>query len=216
MLAGWLTATSARRHRAARPDGERIGNFAYRSMDSEMRLDKIIGRTSNPGSPGVELMAASPGRRAMPAERFDFTNAAKAIALPPCSTIQQTQPRAYALFVHCFTCGKDSHAARRIAEGLKALRHRRSAVRLHRARRKRRGVRQHHVLFKCRRSRRGSRPIAEQQARPGDPYRTQPRRRRGSGGRFAATGSPGGSDYWRAVRSGPRHRIVQGQACRDR
>src|SRR5262249_39286482 len=31
------------------------------------------------------------------------------------------EPRAYALFAHCFTCGKDIHAAKRIAEGLTAL-----------------------------------------------------------------------------------------------
>ena len=56
----------------------------------------------------------------MPAERFDFTNAAgqKLAALldrPP------GEPRAYALFAHCFTCGKDVLAAKRIAEGLAAL-----------------------------------------------------------------------------------------------
>ena len=31
------------------------------------------------------------------------------------------EPRAYALFAHCFTCGKDIFAARRIAEGLTGL-----------------------------------------------------------------------------------------------
>jgi uncharacterized OsmC-like protein/pimeloyl-ACP methyl ester carboxylesterase len=56
----------------------------------------------------------------MPAERFDFPNAVgqKLAALldrPP------GEPRAYALFAHCFTCGKDVHAAKRIAEGLTAL-----------------------------------------------------------------------------------------------
>ena len=56
----------------------------------------------------------------MPAERFDFTNAqgerlAGLLDNPP------GVPRAYALFAHCFTCGKDVHAARRIAEGLMAL-----------------------------------------------------------------------------------------------
>jgi uncharacterized OsmC-like protein/fermentation-respiration switch protein FrsA (DUF1100 family) len=56
----------------------------------------------------------------MPAERFDFPNAngQKLAALldAPVGT-----PRAYALFAHCFTCGKDVHAAKRIAEGLTAL-----------------------------------------------------------------------------------------------
>jgi uncharacterized OsmC-like protein/pimeloyl-ACP methyl ester carboxylesterase len=56
----------------------------------------------------------------MPAERFDFRNArgqtlAALLDRPP------GEPRAYALFAHCFTCGKDVHAARRIAEGLTAL-----------------------------------------------------------------------------------------------
>src|ERR1700726_5357894 len=56
----------------------------------------------------------------MPAERFDFPNAAgqalAALLDGPAGT-----PRAYALFAHCFTCGKDVHAAKRIAEGLTAL-----------------------------------------------------------------------------------------------
>jgi putative redox protein len=55
----------------------------------------------------------------MPAERFDFPNAsgerlAALIDRPPGA------PRAFALFAHCFTCGKDIRAARRIAEGLTA------------------------------------------------------------------------------------------------
>ncbi len=55
----------------------------------------------------------------MPAERFDFPNAAgeRLAALldrPP------GKPQAFALFAHCFTCGKDVHAAKRIAEGLNA------------------------------------------------------------------------------------------------
>jgi putative redox protein len=56
----------------------------------------------------------------MPAERFDFPNAdgqsLAALLDTPIGT-----PRAYALFAHCFTCGKDVHAAKRIAEGLTAL-----------------------------------------------------------------------------------------------
>jgi uncharacterized OsmC-like protein/alpha-beta hydrolase superfamily lysophospholipase len=56
----------------------------------------------------------------MPAERFDFRNSqgqtlAALLDSPP------GEPRAYALFAHCFTCGKDVHAAKRIAEGLTAL-----------------------------------------------------------------------------------------------
>jgi putative redox protein len=56
----------------------------------------------------------------MPAERFDFTNA-EGHRLAALLDNPAGRPRAYALFVHCFTCGKDSNAARRIAEGLKAL-----------------------------------------------------------------------------------------------
>lgn len=56
----------------------------------------------------------------MPSERFDFVNAqgqrlAALVDNPP------AQARAYALFAHCFTCGKDVQAARRIAEALTAL-----------------------------------------------------------------------------------------------
>ena len=56
---------------------------------------------------------------AMPAERFDFPNAsgerlAALLDRPSGST------HAFALFAHCFTCGKDIRAARRIAEGLTA------------------------------------------------------------------------------------------------
>ena len=54
----------------------------------------------------------------MPAERFDFPNAAghKLAALldRPDGPV-----RAVALFAHCFTCGKSNRAARHIAEGLK-------------------------------------------------------------------------------------------------
>jgi uncharacterized OsmC-like protein/alpha-beta hydrolase superfamily lysophospholipase len=55
----------------------------------------------------------------MPAERFDFPNASgerlAALLDQPAVT-----PQAFALFAHCFTCGKDIRAARRIAEGLTA------------------------------------------------------------------------------------------------
>jgi putative redox protein len=56
----------------------------------------------------------------MRAEQFDFPNAdglrlAGLLDNPPGAA------RAYALFAHCFTCGKEVHAARRIAEGLTAV-----------------------------------------------------------------------------------------------
>src|SRR3979411_3282497 len=56
----------------------------------------------------------------MPAERFDFPNAAgenlAALLDGPMGV-----PRAHAWFAHCLTWCKDVHAAKRIAEGLTAL-----------------------------------------------------------------------------------------------
>jgi uncharacterized OsmC-like protein/fermentation-respiration switch protein FrsA (DUF1100 family) len=56
----------------------------------------------------------------MPAERFDFPNA-QGQKLAALLDRPVGEPRAYALFAHCFTCGKDIHAAKRVAEGLTAL-----------------------------------------------------------------------------------------------
>ena len=56
----------------------------------------------------------------MPAERFDFSNA-EGLRLAGLLDGPPGEARAYALFAHCFTCGKDVHAAKRIAEGLTAL-----------------------------------------------------------------------------------------------
>ena len=56
----------------------------------------------------------------MPAERFDFTNPAGQ-RLAALLDLPSGEPRAFAVFTHCFTCGKDVHAARRIAQGLTAL-----------------------------------------------------------------------------------------------
>jgi putative redox protein len=56
----------------------------------------------------------------MPAERFDFPNA-KGEKLAAVLDLPDGTPRAYALFAHCFTCGKNVVAAKRIADGLNAL-----------------------------------------------------------------------------------------------
>jgi uncharacterized OsmC-like protein/alpha-beta hydrolase superfamily lysophospholipase len=56
----------------------------------------------------------------MPAEQFDFFNA-QGLRLAGLLDNPEGEARAYALFAHCFTCGKDVHAAKRIAEGLTAL-----------------------------------------------------------------------------------------------
>ncbi len=55
----------------------------------------------------------------MPTERFQFTGAggqqlAASLDLP------EREPLGYALFAHCFTCGKDVLAAKRIAVALAA------------------------------------------------------------------------------------------------
>lgn len=56
----------------------------------------------------------------MTSKRFDFPNA-RGERLAALLDLPVGEPRAYALFAHCFTCGKDVHAARRIAEGLTLL-----------------------------------------------------------------------------------------------
>ena len=56
----------------------------------------------------------------MPAERFDFPNA-KGEKLAAVLDLPAGTPRAYALFAHCFTCGKNVVAAARIADALTAL-----------------------------------------------------------------------------------------------
>ena len=55
----------------------------------------------------------------MPAERFEFPNA-RGENLAALLDRPAGQPVAFALFAHCFTCGKDILAAKRIAEALTA------------------------------------------------------------------------------------------------
>src|ERR1700752_441886 len=54
----------------------------------------------------------------MPAEKFNFPNA-QGHTLAALLDRPDGPVRAVALFAHCFTCGKDTRAGRRIAEGLK-------------------------------------------------------------------------------------------------
>src|SRR5690349_20681229 len=58
-------------------------------------------------------------RNEMPSERFEFPNA-RGEKLAALLDLPAGHPVAYALFAHCFTCGKDVLAAKRIAEGLTA------------------------------------------------------------------------------------------------
>ena len=53
----------------------------------------------------------------MRSEKFEFPNA-KGEKLAAALDLPLGEPTAYALFAHCFTCGKDSLAAKRIAERL--------------------------------------------------------------------------------------------------
>jgi uncharacterized OsmC-like protein/alpha-beta hydrolase superfamily lysophospholipase len=55
----------------------------------------------------------------MAPERFDFPNASGELLAARLERPSQ-EPIAYALFAHCFTCGKDSLAARRISDALTA------------------------------------------------------------------------------------------------
>jgi len=55
----------------------------------------------------------------MRTERFDFPNS-KGEKLAALIDLPLGKPTAYALFAHCFTCGKDNLAARRISERLAA------------------------------------------------------------------------------------------------
>src|ERR1700761_4135704 len=65
------------------------------------------------------VSSLTPGRYLpMPAERFDFPNA-QGHTLAALLDRPEGPVRAVALFAHCFACGKDNKAARRIAEGLK-------------------------------------------------------------------------------------------------
>ena len=54
-------------------------------------------------------------------ERFEIENA-EGHALAARLVLPEGTPEAYALFAHCFTCSKDLHAVRRVAEGLTAHR----------------------------------------------------------------------------------------------
>src|SRR5579871_6038458 len=55
----------------------------------------------------------------MPSERFEFSNA-RGEKLAAALERPAGTPAAFALFAHCFTCGKDNLAAKRIADALTA------------------------------------------------------------------------------------------------
>ena len=55
----------------------------------------------------------------MSREKVEFSNG-RGETLAALLELPEAPPRAYALFAHCFTCGKDIAAAARIARGLTA------------------------------------------------------------------------------------------------
>jgi alpha/beta superfamily hydrolase len=55
----------------------------------------------------------------MPTERFQFTGEA-GHQLSAALELPDGEPAAFALFAHCFTCGKDTLAAKRISVALAA------------------------------------------------------------------------------------------------
>src|SRR3981081_3408905 len=55
----------------------------------------------------------------MRSERFDFPNS-RGQTLAALLELPEGEPAGYALFAHCFTCGKDNLAAKRISEALAA------------------------------------------------------------------------------------------------
>src|SRR5262249_11144151 len=88
----------------------------------------ITAATRGPSNdiPAIDVFSSAQWREArtileasMPSERFQFEGEgghrlAAAPDLPDCERV------AYALFAHCFTCGKDALAAKRIASALAA------------------------------------------------------------------------------------------------
>ena len=145
----------------------------------------------------------------MPTERFQFTGwsgqqLAAALDLP------EREPLAYALFAHCFTCGKDVLAAKRIAaalaaKGIAVLRFDFTGLGSSEG-----DFANSHLLLERRRSRARRRPSARNPQGAGDPDRPQPRRRRDPGRRRTNSGCQGGRHHRRALRSRPCHRPVQG------
>src|ERR1700730_1757313 len=101
-----------------------------RVSNSSIRMRRAIGKSAaiitaatrgwSSAIPATDALARSePWGLTMPTERFQFTGEgghqlAAALDMP------EREPKAYALFAHCFTCGKDVLAARRIATTLAA------------------------------------------------------------------------------------------------
>ena len=150
----------------------------------------------------------------MPAEKFDFPNA-HGQTLAALLDRPDGPVRAVALFAHCFTCGKDNKAARHIAEGLKL--HGIAVLRFDFT-----GLGASEGEFANTTFRRMSTiwspppTTCEDARRARHPDRPQPRRRGGARRRASHCGGACRCDDRRAVRPGPRDRLVQGSGRQDR
>src|SRR5712664_2898787 len=76
-----------------------------------------VGRLCSPYGRGERR--PSPWRPTMPTERFQFTGS-EGQQLAASLDLPEREPSVYALFAHCFTCGKDVLAAKHIATALAA------------------------------------------------------------------------------------------------
>ena len=88
---------------------------ALRKVEAPPRSDCELTAQGQIDRLGVR--AVKPERLAMRSERFDFPNS-KGEKLAALLDLPLGRPIAFTLFAHCFTCGKNNLAARRIAEQL--------------------------------------------------------------------------------------------------
>lgn len=88
--------------------------FPLRDQDAFCALEKVEGdsktRKGREYKPGSEMKHKT--------EKFEFENQTGEKLAGRLELPHGTQPRAYALFAHCFTCGKDLAGASRICRGL--------------------------------------------------------------------------------------------------
>src|SRR4051812_43862278 len=91
-------------------------------MLSDMGFPPVVGRDgrishSPKGFEWHKILSKPIPEAPMRTERFDFPNA-RGHTLAALLHRPAGEPAAFALFAHCFTCGKDNLAAKRIAETL--------------------------------------------------------------------------------------------------
>ncbi len=137
-----------------------------------------------------------------------FNSPAKAaINWPPRWILPDGRAAAYALFAHCFTCGKDVLAAKRIVGRAGRQGHCGAALDFTGLGLQRRRFRQFDVLLQRRRPRPRRRSSARKPRGALDPDRPQPRRCGDPGRGRQDPGRQGGRDHRGAVRSRACHRI---------